>query len=243
MEEKKLQQAFVMHDSVDILCTRPLNDTLVNEAKAAGIAIDIFSFIETTAIQTIEVQQEIEQALSLTANVVFTSMNAVEAVAEWQQGQQPQWNIYCIGTATNKLAEKYFGAGNIAGTANSAAELAELIATDRFIDNVIFFCGDQRRNELPLVLEKNNIDVNEIVVYQTTPIPHRVNKFYHGILFFSPSAVESFFSNNKVPAQTILFAIGDTTAATIKQFSNNTVITSDTPGKQNLVQKMIEYFT
>jgi len=232
-----------MQNNIDILCTRPLNDTLVNEATAAGIAIDILSFIETTAIKSAKVQQDIEKALSLTANIVFTSMNAVEAVAAWQQEQYPQWNIYCIGTTTNQLAEKYFGASRIAGTANSATELAKLIASDRFIDSVIFFCGDQRRDELPMILEQNNIDVNEIVVYQTKAMPNPVKKFYHGILFFSPSAVVSFFSINKAATQTILFAIGDTTAATIKQFSNNTVITSDTPGKQNLVQKMIEYFT
>jgi uroporphyrinogen-III synthase len=243
MEEKKLLQAFAMQNNIDILCTRPLNDVLVNEAKAAGIAIDILSFIETTPIQTIAIQQEIEQALLLSATVVFTSMNAVEAVAEWQQEQQPDWNIYCIGTTTNKLVEKYFGAGNIAGTANAAAELAGLITKDRFIDNVIFFCGDQRREELPRILEQNNIEVNEIVVYQTMAVPHPVNKLYHGIIFFSPSAVESFFSVNTLPPQTILFAIGNTTATTIKQFSNNTIITSDAPEKEKLVQQMIEYFT
>jgi len=139
--------------------------------------------------------------------------------------------------------EKYFGAEHIAGTADSAAALADLITEDRFIDNVIFFCGDQRRDELPRILEQNDIDVNEITVYQTMAIPHRVDKFYNAILFFSPSAVESFFSINKVPSQTILFAIGDTTAGTIKQFSNNKIITSDKPGKENLVQHMIEYLT
>jgi len=243
MEEKKLQQAFVMQNDISILCTRPLNDELVKEAKAAGIAIDILSFIETSPVQTKSVQQEIEQALLLSATVVFTSMNAVEAVAAWHRGQQPNWNTYCIGTTTNKLVEKYFGEKHIAGTANSATELAELIAADRFIDNVIFFCGDQRRDELPAILEQNNIGVNEIVVYQTTAVSHPVDKSYHGILFFSPSAVTSFFSINQLPSQTILFAIGNTTAATIKQFSNNKIITSDFPGKENLVQKMINYFT
>jgi uroporphyrinogen-III synthase len=231
-----------MQNNIDILCTRPLDNKWVKEAKAAGIAIDTLSFIETSSIQTIEVQQEIEQALLLSATIVFTSMNAVEAVAEWQQEQQPDWNIYCIGTATNTLVEQYFGAASIAGTAASAAELAELIVEDRSTDNVIFFCGDQRREELPSILEQNNIDVNEIVVYQTTAVPHKISKLYHGVLFFSPSAVESFFSINKLPAQTILFAIGKTTATTIKKFSNNTTIISDAPGKENLVQKMMEYF-
>ncbi|MEI9955153.1 MAG: uroporphyrinogen-III synthase [Ferruginibacter sp.] len=215
---------------------------MVKQTKAAGIVIDELSFIETAPIQTIEVQQEIEQALLLSATVVFTSMNAVEAVAAWQNEEQPDWNIYCIGTTTNKLVQEYFGEEHIAGTANAATELAELIAANEFIDEVIFFCGDQRRNELPEILQQNNIDVNEIVVYETIAVPHKINIDYHGILFFSPSAVESFFSNNKIAAQTVLFAIGNTTATTIKKFSNNKIIISDKPGKENLVQKMMEYF-
>jgi uroporphyrinogen-III synthase len=96
--------AFAMEqNNINILCTRPLNTFLVEDAKAAGIVIDEISFIETEPIQTIEVQQEIEQALLLSATVVFTSMNAVDAVAAWQYEQQPDWNIYCIGTTTKKL--------------------------------------------------------------------------------------------------------------------------------------------
>jgi uroporphyrinogen-III synthase len=232
----------MQQNSIQILCTRPLENTLVEDAKAAGIAIDEISFIETTPIQTIEVQQEIEQALLLSTSVVFTSMNAVETVAEWKAEQQPEWNIYCIGTATNKLVQQYFGAGCIAGTANSAAELAALIAEDRFIDSVIFFCGDQRRDELPDILRKNDIEVNEITVYQTIAVPHKISKQYHGVLFFSPSAVDSFFKINTIPQQTILFAIGNTTATAIKKFTNNKIIISDAPGKENLVKKMMEYF-
>lgn len=229
-------------NNIDILCTRPVNEALVKTANAAGIAIDEIAFIETAPIQTIEVQQEIEQASLLSTTVVFTSMNAVEAVAAWKDEQQPDWNIYCMGTTTITLVQQYFGANKISGTANSATELAELIAQDRFVDNVIFFCGDQRRDELPDVLRKYDIDVNEITVYQTIAIPHKISKQYHGILFFSPSAVDSFFKINTIPKETILFTIGNTTAAAIKKHSTNTIIISNSPGKEKLVKKMMEYF-
>jgi uroporphyrinogen-III synthase len=233
----------MLETKIRILSTRPLMDSLVSEAKEAGIAIEIFSFIETEAIQSIEVQQEIEQALLLTSSVVFTSMNAVEAVAIWMDDQQPDWMIYCIGNTTKQLVKKYFGEKSIAGTASSAAELAELIANENPADEVIFFCGDQRRDELPEILRSNQINVNEIVVYQTIAVPHKIQKLYNGILFFSPSAVESFFGMNKVIDQTILFAIGNTTATEIKKYTNNKIIIGDEPGKENLVRKMIEYFS
>lgn len=238
-----MQKAFAMQNNIQILCTRPLTKILVQEAAQQGILIDEISFIETEPIQNIEVQQEIQQAAIQIATVVFTSMNAVEAVADYLDGQPVEWNIYCMGTTTNQLVKKYFGERQLAGIANSAAELAELIAEDNMIDEAIFFCGDQRRDELPSILKSNHIYVTEITVYQTIAVTHVIDKTYSGILFFSPSAVESFFSKNKIPATTVLFAIGSTTANEIKKHSSNKIIVSNQPGKENLVAKMMEYFT
>lgn len=229
--------------NVSILCTRPLTSALLEEAAEAGIIIDEIPFIETESILSVEVQQEIELVSTEVATVVFTSMNAVDAVNTFLDGHQPEWMIYSIGTATARLIKEYFGEERIAGTANDATALAELIAEDRFTDEVVFFCGDQRRDELPAILKQQDIEVNEIVVYQTIEVPHKIDTFYHGILFFSPSAVRSFFKLNKLDEKTMAFAIGNTTAKEIMKFSNNKIIISDEPGKENLVQKMIEYFT
>lgn len=236
-------------NKIQILSTRPLSDSLIEEAATAGIVIDELSFIETEPILDIATQQEIEQAYLRSATVVFTSMNAVDAVVTWQDGQQPDWVIYCIGNTTKQLVKENFGANSVAGTAGSAAELADLIAEEADVDEVIFFCGDQRREELPAILSNNNIDVQEIVVYQTIPVHHKIEKTYAGILFFSPSAVESFFKKNKPANQTILFAIGNTTATEIKKFlsadkagTNNKIVISDAPGKESLVKQMMEFF-
>jgi uroporphyrinogen-III synthase len=231
-----------MERPVNILCTRPIDQSLINSARSKGNFIDVLSFIETTPLKTITLQQEIEDALGSAATVVFTSMNAVEAVAAYLDGHQPQWKIYSIGTTTDQLINKYFGKGLIAGTAFNAADLAALIVKDSLTEKLIFFCGNQRRDELPAILRNNNIAVTEIEVYQTTAVPHKIDKAYDGILFFSPSAVESFFSNNTIGSQTILFAIGNTTADAIKSFSDNKIIIADTAGKENLVKQMIAYF-
>lgn len=232
----------MQQNKINVLCTRPLPGSLIEAAANAGIEIEVQLFIETESILSVEVQQEIEQASLQSATVVFTSMNAVEAVTVFLDGHQPDWSIYCIGTATAKLVIEYFGEEKIAGTAADAASLADLIAEDEFIESVIFFCGNQRRDELPAILTGNDIEVNEIIVYQTIALPHIINKEYHGILFFSPSAVESFFTKNKLTTKPILFAIGSTTANEIKKYSGNSIIISDAPGKENLVSKMMEYF-
>jgi len=229
-------------NKITILSTRPLPAYLIDEAAAQGIHVSVQSFIDTEPIQSVEVQQEIEQALLQSATIVFTSMSAVEAVAEQMDDEQPDWMIYCIGNTTQQLAKKYFGETSIAGTANDAASLALLIAEEADTDSVIFFCGDQRRDELPDILRNNDIDVDEIMVYQTIATPKVLKQNYNGILFFSPSAVQSFFSANKIDKDTTLFAIGNTTKASIKKYSNNNVLISDAPGKENLLEKAIHYF-
>ena len=113
---------------------------------------------------------------------------------------------------------------------------------DANVSEVIFFCGDQRRDELPGLLKKNKIEVKEIVVYKTTATPEKIEKRYDGILFFSPSAIKSFFQKNKLDEQVTLFVIGNTTADEIKKFSKNKIVVSDVPDKKTLLHKVISYF-
>jgi len=244
MAEKKLLKVFVMQKfKASILSTRPINQALIQQASEKNILIDVLSFIETEAIDSVDVYEEIENALLESATVVFTSMNAVEAVAEHLNDEyKPDWKIYCIGNTTKKLVLKYFGEELISGFASDATELAERIIEDNETDNVIFFCGDNRRDELSSLLCENDINVNEIEVYQTNMIHHTIEKNYDGILFFSPSAAESFFSNNKLNDKTILFAIGNTTASALKNYSKNKIVIADEPDKNNLAEKAIEYF-
>jgi uroporphyrinogen-III synthase len=227
---------------ISILSTRPLNDSLIHEANQKGIVVDVVSFIETAPVQTIEVRQEIENILLQSATVVFTSTKAVEAVAAQLEGHEPDWLIYSIGNHTGELVQHYFGAEKIAGTGFTGKELANIIIEESDADEIFFFCGNRRRDELPDILKTNNFEVNEIVVYETISIPQKITKEYNGVLFFSPSAVESFFQNNKINNQTILFAIGNTTADEIKKFSGNKIIISDEPSKELLMEKVMEYF-
>lgn len=239
-----MQTVYVMQqNNIHILCTRPLPQAIVTDAMQLGIGIDVLPFIETESILSVEVQQEIDQVALQATTVVFTSMNAVDAVTVFLDGHKPAWNIYTLGTTTKNLVSAYFGEDKIMGTAADATALADIIVAEGLAEEVTFFCGDRRRDELPGILRKNDIEVNEIVVYQTIATPHKINKAYQGILFFSPSAVDSFFSINKVAADTLIFAIGSTTAANIKKYTGNKIIVADEPGKENLVDKMITYFT
>ncbi|MBC7904382.1 MAG: uroporphyrinogen-III synthase [Gemmatimonadaceae bacterium] len=228
--------------SVTILCTRPVDDSFVEAAAEVGIDLQILSFIDTEPVLTIETQQEIEHALTLSTAVVFTSMNAVEAVATLVDGEQPDWMVYCMGNTTKKLAEKYFGKDAVAATGEDASDLADSIIADD-IGSVVFFCGDVRRNELPDKLEAEEIEVTEIVVYETIFTPHKIKIPLNGLIFFSPTAVKSFFSVNKVAENTIIFAIGKTTASEVSKFCKNKIIIAAAPAKDQLVEEAITYFS
>ena len=84
--------------------------------------------------------------------------------------------------------------------------------------------------------------VKEIIVYNTTLTPRKCTSPYEGIIFFSPTAVQSFFSMNSVTHETILFAIGNTTSAAIEQYASNKVITTEFPGKEQLIDLVIRHF-
>lgn len=222
-----------------ILSTRPLPKKVVEEALQQGIVIEEMSFIETVAVVNEKLQKELETFSQQKIIAVFTSMNAVDAVADVIK-RKVDWTVYSIGSATQKLVEERLGV-KVKKSAAYAAELADKIIEDA-PEEVCFFCGNIRRDLLPQKLTEAGIGVREVVVYQTIETPKRVLKHFDAILFYSPSAVASFFSVNGVDAKTALFAIGATTAEAIQPFSSNTVITAKEPGKEELVQQAIRHF-
>jgi len=250
-----------------ILSTRPLETALLEQAAGSNILIDTLPFIATEPLMEETLHRRLRDLSRQPLVAVFTSMNAVEAVARHLEAVGPHdvvagspgtlpWRIFCIGSATQQLVRKNFGGDHhIAGTAASAAALAGTIigwkaseteqhadTKDAPVREVFFFCGDQRRDELPEKLQQQGIRVNEVVVYKTTRTPHKVEQAYDGIVFFSPSAVHSFFQVNTIPAGTRLFAIGQTTADTIRTYSPNQTILSGSPEKEALIRQVIDYF-
>ena len=167
-------------------------------------------------------------------------MNAVEVLIDslTEKSSIPNWKIYCIGGATLTLINKFWPADAVAGTGKNAVELAKKIIADKQ-EVVHFFCGNKRREELPTLLRQQSIEVNEYIIYETVAKSMAIEKQYDAILFFSPSAVQSFFQKNKISDSTILFAIGETTETAIKTFCSNKVVLSDFPSKEEMVEHAI----
>jgi uroporphyrinogen-III synthase len=224
-----------------ILSTRPLGNAIITDAKSKGMVIDEMEFIKTIPLNTPELEMKIQSLVHQNIIAVFTSMNAVEAVANMLGIQQPAWRIGCIGQTTQLLVETLLPDSVIIATGTDAADLASNLLPKTGNSEVYFFCSNIRRDELPGILLGGGVPLQEVVVYETMETPHAVQTAYDAVLFFSPSAVRSFFSTNRPAANAVLFATGKTTAAAIGEYCDNEVLVAEAPGKMELVKKLMNW--
>lgn len=171
-------------------------------------------------------------------NVVITSKNTVEALLTNFSAQELQFkNIYCVGRRTKRMVEKRIG--KVKHTEPNAKKLAEYLV--EYIDGteVTYFCSDLRLDDLPNILIENHIKVNEVEAYQTKFDADKVEGNIDGVMFYSPSTVESFLKQNK--ASGIAFCIGETTAKVAKQYFEE-VRVAKVPTVESVIELVNEYY-
>lgn len=173
-------------------------------------------------------------------NLIFTSGNAVKAVSNHPDVQEIRRKpSFCVGEKTADLLDE--NGFTVQEIADNAVELAQDIISHYASESFTFFSGNQRLDELPDQLKKANVPFNEIEVYATTAAPHKFNGSWDGILFFSPSAVESYLSANQITNE-MCFCIGQTTAKTLEHKTQN-IIVANQPSVENTIIQAINYFS
>lgn len=176
-------------------------------------------------------------------NLIFTSQNSVTSVLENLKSTETlallkQKNVFCVGIKTKQLLEEN-GFSVIAYT-GYAADLAEIITLIYHKEQFTFFSGNLRRDTLPEALKNAGIVFNEIEVYETVLTPQKINATFDGILFFSPSGVESFLKDNKINNQ-MCFCIGTTTANALEKYTKNIIIAHQPTVENVIIQCINEY--
>lgn len=222
-----------------ILSTKPIPETAIQQGRAHHIFFDSVHFIETKPRTEAALIEKIKAYAGDQITAIFTSENAVNAVLP-ALGIKPNWKIFCISGKTKTTLLRYFDEGAIAGSAPNGSELSELIILQKPA-RCVFFCGNKRLPTIPEVLRHNGITLSECVVYDTLFSPKKINEHYAGILFFSPSAVESFFLMNKIDQGTVLFAVGKTTEKAIRTFTDHEVVTAAFPGMEEMIKLVTGY--
>lgn len=231
-----------MNEAITILSARMIRPLIKKKLFEKNILVDEFEFIKTVLLSDIDSLLTIKND---PPHYIFTSKKAVESfnflLNENKVALPANYHIYCLDGATKKAVFKARMRPTL--TAPSARQLAQAIYQKGVSKKLIFFCSDIRRNDLPAFLSSSGIDVKEIVLYKTLLIPRAVTNYYNAILFFSPSAVQSFFMSNKLNPGTTFFCIGPTTADAVKEIApGETIIIADKTSQQSVAEKVISHY-
>jgi len=220
-----------MAKSIQILSTKKLS----GEQKQALVKANI----EVTEADFIQTQNKSFELKDLNENLIFTSQNAVHSVLadpKWEELKNK--NVFCVGLKTKiLLSENGF---NVVAYTGYAADLAEIITLIYRNESYTFFSGNLRRETLPQALKDSEVKFNEIQVYDTSLTPQKVKTSVDGILFFSPSGVESYLKDNTIKKETC-FCIGETTADALHKITKNIII-ADQPTIEDVIEDVINEY-
>lgn len=220
-----------MSNPISILSTKvllsPQKQALLNEG---------FSVTEANFIKTESSDFDLK---GINDNLIFTSQNAAQSVLLHPKcSALKAKNVFCVGLKTKALLEE--NGFNVAVYVDYASDLAEIITLIYSNESYTFFSGNLRKETLPNALKEAKVNFNEIQVYETTLTPQKIKKAVDGILFFSPSAIESYLMENKIKNE-ICFCIGSTTAEALEKTTRNIII-ADQPSVENVIEDVIEEY-
>ena len=189
----------------------------------------------------IEIENNNFELKDINTNLIFSSQNAVLSLMEqsgWEKLKSK--SVFCVGEKTKDLLEA--NGFKVEANMDYASELAEIITLIYNKESYTFFSGNLRKETLPKALKNAGIDFNEIEVYQTKLAPFKISKEenFDGILFFSPSAVESYLTNNTITKE-VCFCIGETTASALINKAKNIIVAAQ-PTIEDVIEAVIEEF-
>ena len=220
-----------MQNPISILSTKvllsPQKQALLNE----GFLVTEANFIKT--------ENSDFDLKGINDNLIFTSQNAAQSVLLHPKcSALKAKNVFCVGLKTKALLEE--NGFNVAVYVDYASDLAEIITLIYSNESYTFFSGNLRKETVPKALKEAKVNFNEIQVYETTLTPQKIKKAVDGILFFSPSAIESYLMENKIKNE-ICFCIGSTTAEALEKTTRNIII-ADQPSVENVIEDVIEEY-
>jgi len=220
-----------MQNPIQILSTKILLSHQKQTLLDAGFSVTEANFIKT--------ENSDFDLKGINNNLIFTSQNAAQSVLLHPKcSALKNKNVFCVGLKTKALLEE--NGFNVEVYLDYASDLAEIITLIYVKESFTFFSGNLRKETLPKALKTAKVNFNEIQVYETTLTPQKIKTPVDGILFFSPSAIESYLAANKIKNE-ICFCIGETTAEALEKTTRN-IIVADQPSVENVIEDVIEEY-
>ena len=217
--------------TITILSTKILLSSQKQALLDAGFSVTEANFIKT--------ENSDFDLKGINDNLIFTSQNAAQSILLHPKCEElKSKKVFCVGMKTKALLEE--NGFNVEVYLDYASDLAEIITLIYSKESYTFFSGNLRKETLPKALKAAKVNFNEIQVYETTLTPQKIKTPVDGILFFSPSGVESYLKENKIKNE-ICFCIGETTASSLEKTTRN-IIVADQPSVENVIEDVIEEF-
>lgn len=216
-----------------LLSTKILSKEFKEKLLMNSIRLVEQPFIKIKSIKKLEFPKAYQ-------SIIFSSQNSVKIALANPKikllfDKKP---IYCIGKKTALLLIK--NGQKVVKIAENSAELAHFILKNCKNESFSFLCGKSRIPDLEEILSLNNILIQPIEIYETSPHPHIVKEQYDGLIFFSPSGVKSYAINNGFQ-DTHSFCLGQTTAKEVKKFTSKFTI-ANAPNENQLLISIKKHF-
>lgn len=211
-----------------LLSTKCLSVEQKNRLIQTGVSYSCWDFIKSIPTDF--------KANPENKSLIFSSQNAVKSV--FNQFRFSGNNCYCVGEKTKKLLEE--NGQKVVKMTQNASILADFILKNAKKESFLFFTGNQRMPVIESAFAQENKSLEVIETYLSIAQPKAMGNF-DAVLFYSPSGVESYLQNNSLEDCTS-FAIGETTAQSLKKYTDN-IITATQPTIEHLIVAVRKYTT
>jgi uroporphyrinogen-III synthase len=185
---------------MNILLTKKLAQDQLDLIQSWGWSYEIIETLKITPIEVNEIPAKTEAW-------IVSSRNSFAAVEKFIA--QAPGLIYCVGAWVKNEIEKLEVKVAVKSFENMRAVAADL--SKQNFHHVLYFCGEEHRQELEEGLKNTNIKITKVITYQSEMIFPVTKKSFDAVFVFSPRSVESLLKHNQFSGQTVFACIGSTT--------------------------------
>jgi uroporphyrinogen-III synthase len=212
-----------------ILSTKKLTSTQKKMFQNANISVADYNAIKINFI-------DFDSPKKISCGI-FTSQNAVKTFfSHHNRNSSEIEKVFCVGEKTKSILEE--NGQKVVKMMKNASELADFIKKTHKHEVFHFFCGSLRRDEIPSALKNENIALFEVKTYETILKSMKIEQKWDGILFFSPTGMKSFCTENEIK-NSMAFCIGRTTYSEVKKHTTN-VFESEKTTVESVIEKAIK---
>ena len=169
---------------------------------------------------------------------VFSSQNAVRSLLANPTASAHQNPILCVGEKTKSLLEE--NEQKVIKTTRNMLELVDFIQKTMKNEHFLHICGNRKLADFAAGMQKSEISYAEVTAYHTHLVSRVQTPEPQGLLFYSPSGVESYLQTNSIGASWC-FCIGETTATAVRPLTEHLTV-SPKPDADLLVAAAATHF-